>query len=171
MTAGGTVTTEMTCEHENDTLLPATLEIAAAPEGDVVWKAGEKVLLEANTYDEGDGWRVHQVTLRGGPESVLMVAIVDGLLAAENVTTVFFSLAVGYAFACEGAPGEELPLRLDFTPYEGTAFGVVSGHRGLMPISDGLGYSIDLADARGTTIEPFSSSDIEVLLRRVSVGG
>ena len=74
MTAGGTVTTEMTCEHENDTLLPATLEIAAAPEGDVVWKAGDKVVLVDNAYDEGDGWRVHQVTLRGGPESALWVA-------------------------------------------------------------------------------------------------
>ena len=38
-----------------------------------------------------------------------------------------------------------------------------------MPISAGLGYSVDLARARGTTIEPFIPSDIEVLLRRVSI--
>lgn len=77
-TAGGTVTTEIRCEHENDTLLPAMLEIAAAPEGDVVWKAGDKVVLEENAFDEGDGWRVYQSRLR--PFLALASAAVVGTI-------------------------------------------------------------------------------------------
>lgn len=163
--AGATVATELSCIVDG-AQHPATLAIAAAPEGAVVWKAADSVRLVYIDIDEGDLGQQRAVQLRAGADDALLVSGDDSFLD-EVVRNRFKPLTVELALAC-GTSDEGYPVRVDFTPAEGPTLGIFSGHRGLLPISAKEGFAIDVAQAEGVDLH--GEGTMKILLRRVATG-
>ncbi len=165
-TAGGKVTTALACEVEGEPK-SALLVIAAAPEGDVMWKAGDDVHLVSIDISNGEVGVIRSVQLRGGVDDALLLSAnssgFDELIAER-----FKPLVLETAFAC-GPPNGDIGLRVDFTPEGGPTLGIFSAQRDLLPISAQEGFAIDVESAIGNEIH--AAHYMRILLRRVHTAG
>lgn len=165
-TVGGTVTSALTCEVEGAPH-PATLDIAAAPEGDVAWAAGDSVRLIVEEYPWDSFLMLRVVELRAAADDALLVSANDSALDWK-IYDRFEPLVVEMAHAC-GKPAPEVPVRLGFTPAKGPTLALFSGQRGLLPLTMQEGFAIDVAEA--TSHEYHTEAIMKILLRRVVTGG
>lgn len=164
--AGGTVSTKLTCVHEG---LPvaATLAFAAAPEGEVTWAAADAVklssLLWGGGIDEGSG---HDVQLRGADDALLMSGVAE--LGGDAVEGRFKPLELEFDDVCSEGLDDEYPVRIEFTVPEQAPVAIFSGHRAALPIDAASAFAVDVEKAMSN-----GSYDLEfkVLLRRVTTGG
>lgn len=158
-------TTTLTCDVEG-TPLPATLDLASAPEGAAVWKPGDGVrLVYRDVEDPLDEAKIRALELRRGDDDALLVSANDSVID-DAFQSRFAPLTVDLVFAC-GAPDGPVPQRVDFTPPGGDTLSIFDGHRGLLPISADEGFAIDVALARAD--EFHFEGDLKVLLRRVDL--
>lgn len=162
-TANATVTTALTCDVEGAPL-PATLDLTAAPEGDVAWKIGDGVHLVYRDFNDQDFSQVRALELRRGADDALLVSANDSVID-EQFEGRFAPLTVDLIFAC-GAPDGPVPQRINFTPIGGDTLSIFHAHRGLLPLAADEGFAIDVEDARAD--EFHHEGNLKVLLRRVA---
>lgn len=167
--AGASVATALTCDVGGEPLA-ALLTIAAAPEGEVAWVAGQAVHLVARNIDESEldlGFNNH-VSMRLADDDSLLLAAVR----SENLwPQIFAPLTVELALAC--GPADELdpvPMQISFTAEEGAKLDLISAHRGELVVNEAVRFAIDAQEVSTGNCCHYIDWH-EVLLRRVVVDG
>lgn len=168
-TAGASVVTALTCDVDGASL-GAVLTIAAAPEGEVAWVAGQAVHLVARNIDDSEldlGFNNH-VSMRLAEDDSLLLAAVR----SENLwPQIFAPLTVELELACGPANDfEPVPMQISFTAEEGAKLDVISAHRGELVVDPAVRYAIDVEEVSTGNCCHFIDWH-EVLLRRVVVDG
>lgn len=166
----GLVTTALGCDVDGSPLA-ATLEFSSAPEGPVVWTAGDSVLLgyNFNPHPFPAGF-IRQVQLHDADDDSVLMFAVDSE-GDEGVGSNIAPLTFGIGLVChEEDEREYLPTLLRFgLPDDKGTVDVIHRHRGALPIDASDHYIIDVADAQGNATH--KGARLAFLLRRVHVGG
>lgn len=162
--AADTVSTALTCDVDGVDR-PATVVIAAAPEGPVVWDAGDDVRLRYQDFVFETG-PARRLQLRDPADDSLLMYAADSV-DDEGISLTPLTFRIDTLCNTSGEENE-LPTRLRFGLPDGEVeVGVVSGHRGALPIDAADHYIIDVAESRGTPIH--LDLRLHFLLRRVHV--
>jgi hypothetical protein len=166
VTAGAdVVTTNLTCDIAG-TPRPVVVTIDAAPEGEVVWAAGQTVRLRRDDV-EGDG-SIKYLHMRplDDEDDVLILALdwTDG----DALEVWAAPLTIDIELACDpDMDALSSPTLLRFGLPDGSdSLGLVSGHRGVLGIDDESQYVIDLAESFGTNLH--REERLNFLVRRTA---
>ncbi|MBZ5710213.1 hypothetical protein K7C98_13185 [Nannocystis pusilla] len=167
VTAGAAgVTTKLTCDVAGAPR-PVVVTIDAAPEGEVVWAAGQTVRLRHDDID-GDGFikYLHMRPL-DDEDDVLILALdwTDG----DALEVWAAPLTIDIEFVCDPEMGaaQSLPTLLRFgLPGISDTLELVSGHRGVLGLGDGEQYVVDLAESSGNDLHP--ADRVHFLVRRTA---
>lgn len=137
--ADGMSVTAMTCDDAG-VPVPVTMSLAAAPEGDVAWAAGEAVHLAAR-HENFDVYEEMELELRGADDRLLAAGQSQ---PAALATAMFLPISVEAVPAC-GPPGmEDQSYRLDFELEGQPPLSVFSRHRGVLDIDATESFAIDV---------------------------
>lgn len=161
--------TALTCDVDG-ALLPATLWISDAPEGDATWAAGMTVLLIAESEDleDTDNDAMHFVLRDMADDSMLAVGV-----SADYLTSGWFSpISVHQQLACgavdNGIDGGPTELELEFSVGDADTIVLSANHRGSLPAGGGQMFAIDVDRAVTNLCCHSTVSLFNVLARRVA---
>ncbi|WP_267688020.1 hypothetical protein [Nannocystis sp. SCPEA4] len=166
VTAGAdAVTTNLTCDVAG-TPRPVVVTIDAAPEGEVVWAAGQTVRLRHIDIDGDYLFKYIHMRPLDDEDDVLLFALdwTDG----DALEVYAAPLTIDIELVCDpDMGGEYLPTLLRFGLPDGSdSLGLASGHRGVLGIDDESQYVIDLAESFGTNLH--KEERLNFLVRRTT---
>jgi hypothetical protein len=163
--AGGTVSTALTCTHEGVPVV-AVLDVAEAPEGAVMWAVADEVKLSSSvSFDGLEESSSRLVQLRSG-EDLLMSGVDE--TNGDAVEGRFKPLVVHFDEICLQQEGDEYPVRIEFDPTDAPSIFIFSGHRGLLETGSEADFAIDVEKAISNGLHDI---EFKVLLRKVATGG
>jgi hypothetical protein len=163
------VTTTMTCDVDGMSA-PASLGIAAAPEGEVDWAAGAEVRLVITKNFDLASQQIVQLRA-AADDAILVVAVAGGMDNNAGYPEAFLPLIYDYSEPCGRGESETgWPAQIDIDDPERGEIHLISWHRGSLPIDDTHVYAIDVGEVVVGDSNHYPVSQ-DVLLRRVVTGG